>query len=101
MNASPGKCLVRWERDQSCSSGVLQKTHAGEEEPCRKAEEGRSLVFLRNRKKVLLLDHSEQGTKGGRKSYKLGPSCSAMREVIRVGYLIRRAGFEEEKNDMN
>lgn len=50
------------------------------------------------------MDHSEQGTKGvGRKSYKLGrgPSCSAMREVVRVGYLIQRAGFEEEKNDTN
>ena len=64
----------------------MQKIHAREEDPCRNAEEGRSLVFLRNRKKVLLLDHSEQGTEGGRKSYKLrrGPSCSAMREVVRV-----------------
>lgn len=61
------------------------------------------MVFLRNRKKVLLLDHSEQGTEGERKSYELGrgPSCSAMREVVRVGYLIQRADSEEEKNDMN
>lgn len=65
-------------QQMSCKMGKetrgasLEKIHAREESPCRKVEEGRSLVFSSIRKKALLLNHSEQGREGGRKGSKLG-----------------------------
>lgn len=63
----------------------LEKIHAREESPCRKVEEGRSLVFLSIRKKVLLLNRSEHGERvEGKVTSWAVASCTAVWEMVRV-----------------
>lgn len=83
MNASPGNAFydeTRTQRRLSGENACQRKIHVE-----RLRKEG-VFVCFRNRKKVLLLDHSEPGGEGRREDYKpgRGPSCRAMREMVRV-----------------
>lgn len=94
VNASPGNAFydeTRTQRRLSGENACQRKIHVE-----RLRKEG-VFVCFRNRKKVLLLDHSEPGGEGRREDYKpgRGPPCRAMREMVRVWYSIQRAGFEK------
>lgn len=72
------------------------------ENPCTKAEERKSVVFWKNRKKALLLDHS-RGTEGGKKGYSwakaIMKSCVENDKGWVLGF--QRAGFERKRKCMN